>query len=151
MCTLALTPLGIPAPDCLRKPWNPINALSSTAWGQTLVAASACHTKRGIDEISMRQCAARLFHDVIAAQRGCGTQQSMTIQLCCPANAHSCGRTRHLARLLPSLYASVLMKRVRAGPCRLLRLMALALNLPADYFADKFADGMGTLTPIHYT
>ena len=29
--------------------------------------------------------------------------------------------------------------------------MALALELPADWFADKFADGMGTLTPIHYT
>lgn len=40
-----------------------------------------------------------------------------------------------------------------AVPCddRLLRLMALALDLPADFFADKFADGMGTLTPIHYT
>lgn len=35
--------------------------------------------------------------------------------------------------------------------CRLLRLMALAVDLPADWFADKFADGMGTLTPIHYT
>jgi isopenicillin N synthase-like dioxygenase len=34
---------------------------------------------------------------------------------------------------------------------KLLRLMALALDLPADWFADKFADGMGTLTPIHYT
>lgn len=34
---------------------------------------------------------------------------------------------------------------------RLLRLMALALDLPADFFSDKFADGMGTLTPIHYT
>ena len=34
---------------------------------------------------------------------------------------------------------------------RLLRLMALALDLPAGFFSDKFADGMGTLTPIHYT
>lgn len=34
---------------------------------------------------------------------------------------------------------------------RLLRLMALALDLPADFFMPLFKDGIGTLTPIHYT
>jgi isopenicillin N synthase-like dioxygenase len=29
--------------------------------------------------------------------------------------------------------------------------MALGLDPPADFFADNFADGMDTLTPIHYT
>ena len=38
-----------------------------------------------------------------------------------------------------------------AHGCRILRLIALALDLPASYFDDKFSNPVGNVRAVHYT